>query len=203
MARFVRHWCGCGLLMIGVVSLPACEAGGVGDPCVPESEYASDFNGFDPREVYVESRSFQCETRLCLINHFQGRVSCPYGQQEEDLGLPGDAPSRCRIPGTQGEHPEDQITVPVRAWNTERSAKQTVYCSCRCDGPDPDARYCECPDGYTCTSLVPKMGLPSEQLVGSYCIKRGTEYDEADALQPNCREVPTHDSCPDPPLVNP
>jgi ankyrin repeat protein len=30
--------------------------------------------------VNVESRSFQCETRLCLAANFQGRVSCPYGQ---------------------------------------------------------------------------------------------------------------------------
>ena len=203
MSRVVRGWTSSGLLVLMGVCLPGCNPGGVGDPCIPESEYATDFNGFDPREVYVESRSFQCETRLCLINHFQGRVSCPYGQQEEDLGLPGDAPSRCRIPGTTGERTEDQITVPVRAWNTERSAKQTVYCSCRCDGPDANARYCECPDGYTCTSLVPKMGLPGEQLVGSYCIKQGTEYAEADALQPSCRDVPTHSSCPDPELVNP
>jgi hypothetical protein len=60
--------------------LEGCSQTGVGDPCTPEQEYDPTFNGFDPGEVNVESKSFQCQTRLCLVNHFQGRVSCPYGQ---------------------------------------------------------------------------------------------------------------------------
>jgi hypothetical protein len=63
-----------------VVPQTGCKSTGVGDPCVPEQEYAQDFVGFDYHEVNVESKSFQCQTRLCLVNHFQGRVSCPYGQ---------------------------------------------------------------------------------------------------------------------------
>lgn len=65
---------------VAVVSGTGCSSSGVGDPCIPEEEYASDFLGFDDSEVNVESKSFQCLTRLCLVNHFQGRVSCPYGQ---------------------------------------------------------------------------------------------------------------------------
>jgi hypothetical protein len=57
-----------------------CEGAGVGDPCVPEDEYEAFFSGYALTEVNIESRSFQCETRVCLVNHFQGRVSCPYGQ---------------------------------------------------------------------------------------------------------------------------
>ncbi len=57
-----------------------CAPGGVGDPCVPEDEYTATFSGFGSAEANVESRSFQCETRVCIVNHFQGRVSCPYGQ---------------------------------------------------------------------------------------------------------------------------
>jgi hypothetical protein len=57
-----------------------CESGGVGDPCVPEDEYKESFSGFDLNEENIESRSFQCQTRICLVNHFQGRVSCPNGQ---------------------------------------------------------------------------------------------------------------------------
>lgn len=60
----------------------ACQSGGVGDPCVPEDEQNPAFPGFDPAEENIESRSFQCETRICLVNHFQGRVSCPLGQEE-------------------------------------------------------------------------------------------------------------------------
>lgn len=174
----------------------ACEPGGVGDPCTPEDEYQTNFGGYDEAEVNVESRSFQCETRLCLVNHFRGRVSCPYGQTESvvpknDLcqdctgnAAPTD-PKRCRVPGTSGANPGDSIDVPVPAQLVSRSAaaspehgdtKDAVYCSCRCDGPDPNARYCECPSGFTCEKLIDDLGLGSAQLAGSYCIKNGTKY---------------------------
>jgi hypothetical protein len=65
---------------VSAVTGSGCSGGGVGDPCVPEQEYQSCFAGFQIGEVNVESKSFQCQTRLCLVNHFQGRVSCPYGQ---------------------------------------------------------------------------------------------------------------------------
>src|SRR5690349_2867618 len=75
----------CGLLALvsvgalGVFPI-ACQSGGVGDPCTPEDEYNTQFPGFKLAEENIESRSFQCATRICLVNHFQGRVSCPYGQ---------------------------------------------------------------------------------------------------------------------------
>src|SRR5271165_2585312 len=67
-------------IAVAVLSGTGCNATGIGDPCVPEQEYLPTFQGFDPQEVSVESKSFQCMTRLCLVNHFRGRVSCPYGQ---------------------------------------------------------------------------------------------------------------------------
>lgn len=66
---------------IAVVPL-ACQSGGVGDPCAPEDEYDPEFAGFNLGQEYIESRSFQCSTRICLVNHVQGRVSCPLGQPE-------------------------------------------------------------------------------------------------------------------------
>ncbi len=69
-----------------VAALPlACQSGGVGDPCTPEEEYSAVFDGFDVAENYIESRSFQCATRVCLVNYFQGRVSCPLGQSATAL----------------------------------------------------------------------------------------------------------------------
>lgn len=69
------------LSVIAIGSIPsACQSGGVGDPCIPEDEYDTQFAGFKVTEENIESRSFQCETRICLVNHFQGRVSCPMGQ---------------------------------------------------------------------------------------------------------------------------
>jgi hypothetical protein len=121
------------------------------------------------------------------LNHFQGRVSCPYGQTPVDIdGDPangvapkgGNDPARCRIPGTDGVDPVNQITVPVQAQLEERQTDRAVYCSCRCDGPDENARYCECPSGYKCEELVKELGLSAAgQLAGSYCVRDGTSYD--------------------------
>jgi hypothetical protein len=182
-----------GLLALG------CESGGVGDPCTPEDEYTQGFANFSDEEVNVESRSFQCETRICLVNHFQGRVSCPYGQSETDvMSLAPNDPARCRIPGTDGNvdpppAPQppagenyEEITTPVLPQLVDRQADKAVYCSCRCDGPDEGARYCECPSGYKCTELVKELGLQGGQLAGSYCVRNGTEYDPTNPPTGNC-----------------
>ena len=63
-----------------LTAAPGCGATGVGDPCTPDEEYDPTFQGFSLSDVSVESKSYVCLTRLCLVNHFQGRVTCPYGQ---------------------------------------------------------------------------------------------------------------------------
>lgn len=189
--------------LLGLTAL-GCDSGGIGDPCTPEDEYQQTFNGFAETEVNVESKSFQCETRVCIVNHFKGRVSCPYGQKQADIDtLPPDAATRCRVPGTNGKHclngtdqvdctgsagNIDAITVPVAPQLLDRTAQDTVYCSCRCKGPDPNANYCECPSGYECSELVKELGLPGRaQLAGSYCIKQGTEYSLQNLGTSECR----------------
>lgn len=149
-----------------VVSGTGCSATGVGDPCIPEQEYDPTFAGFDYHEVNVESKSFQCETRLCLVNHFQGRVSCPYGQDptanHADLSTsgsepcnnqkPGDQNSACCTPGIyQPVKPTSVIQsggggdggmamggtdYEVKPNCTDRTANIAVYCSCRCANVD-------------------------------------------------------------------
>jgi hypothetical protein len=180
-------------LLLGWAAL-ACTPGGVGDPCTPEDEYQQTFNGFQVTETNVESRSFQCETRLCLVNHFQGRVSCIPGQtaaqgtpyELDAMGQPTSKPSAtfdpvCSIPGTAASKDpasKDNIIVEVPAQLQERQTEQAVYCSCRCDGPDKNARYCECPEGFQCESLVDDLKIPGGggQLAGSYCIRAGSKY---------------------------
>lgn len=174
------------LLCALALTVTACEAGGIGDPCVPEEEYRTDFSGFSEKEVSIELRSFQCETRVCLVNHFRGRVSCPYGQSEADLDQwPTDDERRCRIPGA-GDAPEDAIRVPVAAQLQERPPRDSVYCSCRCDGPDPNANYCECPSGYSCEQLVDEFGLGREGTTGSYCVRNGTSFSESTDTGTTC-----------------
>lgn len=171
--------------------LGGCTPGGVGDPCTPEDEYLKAFGGFGVEEVNVESKSFQCETRICLVNHFQGRVSCPYGNKLSTTVMNQDQlPPDCVIPGST-----DKIEAAVDPQLVKRNANNTVYCSCRCDGPDANARYCECPSGFSCAKLVDRFGFEKGgQLAGSYCIREGTDYKrEADTAcrfsDKNCGEI--------------
>ncbi len=154
------------LAAVSVLSAQGCKQSGVGDPCIPEQEYDPTFNGFDPNEVNVESKSFQCQTRLCLVNHFRGRVTCQYGQDQAGTALPtvdgasgGTLPTndsscaapaapcinRCAIPGGDPTNTADQITgdpndpktgALVHPQCVDRIAANTVYCSCRCANAD-------------------------------------------------------------------
>lgn len=184
--RTVRCATSAALVLLAVLAaVPACDdASGVGDPCVPELEHEASFNGFDEQsEVYVESKSFQCRTRLCLVNHFRGRVSCPYGQDRGGRspdGVQGPNREGCVLPGTS-DPVVGKGSRRVEPQCAGRPAAEAVYCSCRCanaDGrTDDGAVYCACPEGFTCESIYPKSGLGNEGLTGSYCIKNGTRYD--------------------------
>jgi hypothetical protein len=176
----------------------ACEAGGVGDPCVPEDEHRKNFSGYIETETNVESRSYQCETRVCLVANFRGRVSCPYGQPASGMtvdGLPTVKPGLndddyCYLPGTKTTNPVNRIVVPVEPQLVARSPDKAVYCSCRCNGPDTNVQYCDCPSGYACEKLIDAYGTASgTKLVGSYCIKDGTQVPDPTKIdQTECNE---------------
>jgi hypothetical protein len=174
-------------LALTVLSNVGCQETHVGDPCTPEQEYDKSFLGFSQSEVSVESKSFQCETRLCLVDHFQGRVSCPYGQSG-DGGVNAPA-TGCFTPGTNvrvdGEDPNGMIVdmtkqALVQPQCLSRTAANAVYCSCRCANVNGDtndgANYCTCPDGFSCTQLVPSIGATDQGLTGAYCVKSNAQY---------------------------
>lgn len=163
----------------GVVATLGCESGGVGDPCIPNDEFYDTFPSFALGEVNIESRSFQCETRVCLVNKFQGRVSCPYGTNgtnpdpDSPPTVTHDRP--CVVPGFDA-----YVSVPVEPQLLERPPEVSVYCSCRCGGDDPNARYCECPSGFECIELVQSQSAQNtaqEGLAGSYCVRQGSDVD--------------------------
>lgn len=86
----------CGLIGVaGVTLATGCPSGGVGDPCIPEDEYLSGFSGFKLGEESIESRAFQCQSRVCLVNHFQGRVTCPQGQAPPTACAPANGGAEC------------------------------------------------------------------------------------------------------------
>jgi hypothetical protein len=197
------------ILAISILSGTGCQTTGIGDPCVPEEEYDTSYLGAALTDTDTESKSYQCQSFLCLVNHFQGRVTCPYGQQSfQNQGTNG--AQACKTPigqdvsgtvdGKQGGANDPFVdsvnkdTVPPNCQN--RPAANSVYCSCRCANvagkTDDGFNYCTCPDGFECKQLVSSIGANLEGLTGAYCIKSGTEYPqnfvctECDASKKNC-----------------
>ena len=184
--------------VIGLLTAGAgCNASGVGDPCTPDKEYDATFHGFDKDEVNTESKSYQCQTRLCLVNHFRGRVSCPLGQNENGEPPASADPTKpyldprtnkpstsCVVPGSTSSvevdpgDPKKGKFVPAQC--ADRTADKAVYCSCRCanaDGKTDDgAPYCTCPSGFSCSQLEPPVDKNNTGLTGAYCIKSNTEF---------------------------
>jgi hypothetical protein len=123
------------------------------------------------------------------VNHFQGRVSCPYGQQADGTPVPGtlsctsSGNSGCCTPGTDlpvtGQD-GGAVRATVLAQCIGRTSNDAVYCSCRCanvnGGTNDGANYCTCPSGFTCTPLYSSIA-PTPPFAASYCVKDGTQND--------------------------
>ncbi len=153
----------CGAAMTCVddacVPAPTRDDGGsgvgsdVGTPCVPYDEGMATFGGFSANEVVIEDTQTTCSSGVCLVNHFQGRVTCPYGVD-------------CLTP--------DGATVssPVPAQLVERAPADNVFCTCGCDGPAEAGPFCACPDGFVCQQVIEDLGLgyPATH----YCVNPAT-----------------------------
>jgi hypothetical protein len=138
----------------------------VGKPCTPEDEANPSFPGYAVTEINVETRTARCASQVCLVNHYQGRVTCPEGQLAAAGG--------CLTPGPEGV----PVTVPVQPACSNRAAADSVYCSCPCDGPPSEVPFCHCLQGFTCTKLLePISALGNLGDPGSYCVRDGTEFD--------------------------
>lgn len=136
--------------------------GKVGETCTSDLEYTANFSGFNVEEVNIEDHSPACETGVCIQNHFQGRVSCTYGQF--------DSGEECTVPGSN-----TSVNGPVAPQLVARAPHLASICSCQCAGSGPGP-YCTCPTDMQCEPLVDDLhnGTP---LAGSYCIPSGSQYD--------------------------
>lgn len=127
-----------------------CEAPAVGDPCEPS---VVPTGGFQRTEVYLESPSLQCRTRVCIVNHYRGdlildpREGDMIGEEVEPCG------ETC-------------------GW---ANIEDRIYCTCKCGvtaGGDPQTITCdECPDTYEC---CPVFSIGGEGFKGDYCVRKGT-----------------------------
>jgi hypothetical protein len=157
-----------GICVIGLVP-SACQSGGVGDPCVPEPEYDPGFAGFKVSEENIESRSFQCDTRICLANYFQGRVSCPLGQAERALCAGGpDDDSACgdgeKCRASAFEAPACEDNAACNAFSGGENGKCNAEGKfCECGGDERP-----CPAGFACDDKT-------KQCTKYVCAKEGIE----------------------------
>lgn len=197
MTRSILAAVGAAIALVAVTGT-GCQTTGVGDPCTPEAEYDTSFLGFNYHEVSTESADFQCFSRLCLVNHFQGRASCPYGQDAMGNPPPG-ANQGCVTPfihlavdGKVNNNFKDPVLKEtVLSQCRDRTSDNAVYCSCRCANvkgqTDDGAVYCKCPGGFSCSQLYSSIGGSANQgLTGAYCIKDNTEYNADNVCNETC-----------------
>src|SRR6478609_6760484 len=65
----------CSFTVFGALAFGAfgCSPVNVGDPCIPEAEFAGTSGGAQQGDLSIDVNSVQCETRVCLIHYFKGR----------------------------------------------------------------------------------------------------------------------------------
>jgi hypothetical protein len=170
----------------------------VGTACTPSEELSPSFAGFDYHEVTLDEDNAACGGGLCLVNHFQGLTTCPYGQSKNGSS-PAAGASACTLPdgGALVLPDAGALGQTVYPWCADRMAASTVSCSCRCQnalgGTDDGASYCTCPSGYMCSQVVPAID-PGDPRAGGYCIKNGLAYSPDDVCNNEC--FPATTPCP-------
>lgn len=160
------------------VTEPTPKKGALGGGCEPLSELDPEFGGFNVEEVTIDTGTPARVSGTCVVQGFQGRVSCPYGQI--DTGY-------CSIPGS-----DEPVVVAVPAQLVNRPPEVSAVCSCQCAGPGPGP-YCACPHHLECTHLVDDLGFATVASL-AYCLPRGARYergsvhllDECDRELMNC-----------------
>jgi hypothetical protein len=142
-----------GLISVAAVaSIPlACQSGGVGDPCTPEDEYNPQFSGFKLTEENIESRSFQCQTRICLVNHFQGRTSCPLGQPAPEFC---DGSQKGQTRDSDGAKCVEAATIAPEC-DPDSADHGKATCAAYGGICDKKGKFCQC-------GAVNPPGVPSE-----------------------------------------
>lgn len=144
-------WIGVAIALLGL-GLGACADEGVGDPCIPEKIPCNSSGkncGFEASESYIESSSVQCRSRFCIVHKLDNGTN---GRVRAD---PTNVCGKDDAPGTNGCTPQAAID-------------ESVYCTCRCDGPKTSVEFCECPGGFKCEQV---LNLGGDGIKGSYCVR--------------------------------
>ena len=132
----------------------------IGAPCtIYEDEGGTTFAGYKVTQDIIASESSECHPRVCLVNHFQGRVGCPLGQ---------DVPVSCAGP-TDGSCKGEQICLAGEkagplcdSTAADGGGSQCASgecnqgrdtCACTTDAQCPDGAACD-PHARQCAHFV-------------------------------------------------
>jgi hypothetical protein len=102
----------------------------IGTPCTPVQESDPLYAGAAYQEVGVVPGAASCNGGVCVTDHFQGRTTCPYGEEADGGPVPGTCamarwfgPScdgQCRtIHGTSASASRD--TAKTRPWRRDQA----------------------------------------------------------------------------------
>jgi hypothetical protein len=164
----------------------------VGKPYPVEAtdDESSNFAGYSADEIAVFCGEPGCTNwtdPVGIAYHFQGRVTCPYGQTETDIAtLPATDKGRCRVPAADSVMTDEPVTVAVQPQLVDRPPSKTVYYSCACSGTDSTREYCSCPADMHCE----QQGFALKTVTG-FCVRDDSLYDRVTVSRVECSRFDT------------
>lgn len=179
------------------------DAAFVGDPCIPTNESDPSFTGFRINDETIETGAPACGGGVCLVNHFQGRVSCPLGQAPS-LGCTGPddmscgAGATCVVAATlsPGCDPAsaDKGASQCAGFGNICNPKFKV-CTCAQSADCPTGSYCAASSSpHVCTRYVchtagdcQSAGADESQNEGKACCLPGTDTPVTSAVCGQCK----------------
>jgi hypothetical protein len=141
------------LVFVSLLQL-GCKDEMVGAPCIPETD-KGDFSATLSGTTWsIETRSVQCETRLCVTKT----------QSLEGL-VTADQVAACLA-----AKPADG-NVLANCWEGDDGPTQAKYsfCSCRCKDVNGKAG-CKCPPNTKCVEVLGDIQEAPAKVKGSYCV---------------------------------
>jgi hypothetical protein len=196
--RRVAAWfasaCLCAIAACGGPSAPSTDGGNggiaIGAPCTPQTEFLQSFDGYGLGEVATEVPvGGQPGVAVCLVYHFQGLTTCPYGQDATRKAPTGATP--CATPAGA------PVAGAVTPQCVDRQASKVVFWSCRCANAqgrtDDGATYCACPSNMACTQIISSIGAQEDDFSGAYCLAPGIAYQAGVSCGMTCD--PTANPC--------
>ena len=193
---------------LGKGSGSAQGPGAVGAPCTPTPEGDSLFSGFDLGPDFIETGFAACASKICLANHFQGRVSCPLGQP---------APTRCDGPDDTttcgGARCVESADAPI-VCDPGSDDQGAAMCAAFGGNCDPDRSRCvcaidaDCPGGLHCDASAgmckvhvcetpagcQSADASDTENAGKSCCLPGTSTPVAEAVCEQCDADSKHDA---------